>query len=487
VAKYSFRLEPLDHQREYYRECRDFDDWALFWAPGLGKSKAAIDNISYLFVTKKIDCVVYIAKKGEYGNFIEDQVPQHLWEGIAWLGEDFKSVRNKEEQWLLDNILKAKKEPTLRILSVNVESIPYQGAEVIKKFMASAEHGVMFITDEATCIKNPKAKRSKKVYALSQMATYRRIMTGTPITRSPTDIWGECQALKPGLLGHNSFYSFKGAYCIEEKQYIVRAGKRISFDVITGYKNLDKLKHRIRGFSSVRTAEECLDLPPKVYRRIRVPMTAEQQKAYSEMAEFAMTQFGDGQIKDVTSVMGLFMSLHQIAIGQLKMGEGLPPKRLESNRFDYMFEKYEDLDDKAIIWCHYRDSLDRLVAEAEQRFGAGCVARYYGGVDDEERQWGLKEFKNPDSQVRFFISNPQSGGYGLTMTIARITEYFANSHNLEHRLQSEDRNMRIGQTGSVLYNDYYCAGTVEERIIDCLRLKKVIGHEVMGTRITDWI
>lgn len=478
---YPFKTVPFEHQWDDFDRSKDLHDYALFWEMGTGKSKNVIDTFCYLYMKQEIDVVLYLAKKGEYRNFLNEEMPAHMWDTVSWRGVNYSSILDETMKDSVRQIVKGFPDK-LRFLAINVESLPYQGEQVAKAFLSSSRRGKMVISDEVTWAKNWKAKRSKVGYSLADRADYRRIMTGTPVARSPLDIFGEAQMLAKGITGHRSYFSFKGDYAIEEIKYF---GEK-HFKGIKGYKNLDRLNRTIRSFGSIRTRAECVDLPPKIYRRVPVEMTKEQAVMYSDMRDMAIAQFGDGELKEATSYMGVFMNLHQICLGQLKREDGTV-EYLPTNRFDAVFEKYEDVDDKAIIWCNFRGTLERLCEEAEERYGKGSFARYYGGVPDDVREEGLKDFKNPDSQCRFWVSNQQSGGYGQTIVIAKISEYVSNDFNLERRLQSEDRNMRIGQDVSVLYNDYYCPGTVEERIVNLLREKKNLAHAVLGTKITDWI
>ena len=108
------------------------------------------------------------------------------------------------------------------------------------------------------------------------------------------------------------------------------------------------------------------------------------------------------------------------------------------------------------------------------------VGTYYGGVKQEEREKVIEDFQNPDSPLRFFVGNTQTGGYGITLTAASTVVYYSNNYDLEKRLQSEDRAHRIGQINKVTYIDIVCEKTVDEKIVKALRKKQSIASLVLG-------
>ena len=98
-----------------------------------------------------------------------------------------------------------------------------------------------------------------------------------------------------------------------------------------------------------------------------------------------------------------------------------------------------------------------------------------------------RNFQNPDHTTRFFVGNPATAGYGLTLTQANLVVYYANDFNLDTRQQSEDRCHRIGQDKSVLYIDLLCEGTIDEKIIKSLKDKIKIGAKVLGEDEREWL
>lgn len=478
---FPFVFPNLAHQAEEWEVGRDAEYRALFWDPGLGKSKAAIDKMGWLWLNGKIDTVVIIAKRGEYSNWPTVELPEHMPAAVPYVQARYRSGLRAEEKASIKRLVNEHRDK-LRILVINIESLPFEGGKVARAFVKSRRKGLMLVLDESTCAKTVKAARSKVVYELTKFAKYKTIMTGTPITRSPMDLWGQCKVLGDGVLGHSSFFAFKSDYAIEEVVYL---GTR-HFNQITGYKNLDRLNLKLKTFASIKTRDECLDLPPKIYKKIEVPMTGRQQELYEMMRDEAIAVFKDGEILESVNALGIMSRLDQIACGQLRKEDG-SFEIIESNRPEALLEKLEISSVKGIIWCNYRGLLEYLYGLISKEYGPETVGRYYGGVVDGEREETISAFKDPDNKLRWIVANQQSMGYGRTLVIGKENYYFSNGPNLEHRLQSEDRTMRIGQTSSVLYTDFFSSDTINERMLTLLRQKKSLSHLVLGTKITDWI
>lgn len=477
---FPFVYPPLGHQMEEFVKYRDTPARGLLWDPGTGKSKSCIDKMAYLFMEGKIDTVIVMAKKGEYTNWKNVEIPEHMPPEVEYDCAIYRSGMKEWEKQLVRNVVKPSGK--LRILNINIESITFEGGQVARAFIKSTQKGLMFVLDESTAAKSHKSKRSKEVVKLAAYAHYRMIMTGTFATHGPLDVWGQSLVLGKGILGTTSFYSFKGEYCVEEQKYF---GQR-SFKQIVGYKKLDSLNKIIKTFASIKTREECFDLPPKIYKKVDVEMTDEQQQMYSDMRDMAIAQFGDETIVEATSALEIMSKLDQIACGQLKLDDGTY-RILNNNRIDYVMSRLEDSATKGIIWCNYRGLLYHLFERIKLEFGVESVGRYHGGVKDDEREDTIAKFQDPESPLRWIVANQQSLGYGRTLIIGKENHYVSNSYNLEHRLQSEDRTMRLGQKDSVLYYDYFCRGTVNEKIYANLRGKKNVMAEILGTPIGAWI
>ena len=173
---------------------------------------------------------------------------------------------------------------------MNVESFSTKKGQTAGEWMARTfgKYGLIAI-DESTTIKNHKAKRTKALLKIASQFKYRRLLTGSPITKSPLDIYSQTEFLRPGLMGHESFYTFQGRYAVLQR----RSMGAKSFQQIVGYKNLDELTEKIDTFSYRVLKKDCLDLPDKVYTARYVTLTDEQFRMYSLLQQQAMLLFED--------------------------------------------------------------------------------------------------------------------------------------------------------------------------------------------------
>jgi SNF2 family DNA or RNA helicase len=445
---------------------------------GTGKSKVLVDNMAMLYDKGRINGALIIAPKGVYNNWFSQEIPTHLASHIQptmvlWTALTSKT-KDKEYQSLF------KTGHDLHILIMNVEALSTKkGLEFAIKFISC--HETMLAIDESTTIKNPTAKRTKSILQLGKQAKYRRILTGSPVTKSPLDLYTQCGFLDSFLLGFDSFYAFRNRYAnMIDKNF---GGRRVQ--LIGSYKRLDELAEKLKIFSYRVLKEDCLDLPEKVYIRREVDLTEEQLKAYSTMKSAALALL-NGKMATAPHVLTQMMRLHQITCGHLRNDDGTITD-IKNNRIKELVNLLEEVEGKVIIWANYVHDIKHIVKTISDEFGEDSIVQYYGAVSSEDRQKAIEKFQNPDSKARFFIGNPQTGGYGITLTAANTVVYYSNGYDLEKRLQSEDRAHRIGQTKSVTYVDFIAPKTVDEKIVKALRSKMNIANEIMDEDWRAWI
>jgi SNF2 family DNA or RNA helicase len=478
VRNYRFKTKPYEHQLVALEKSWDKEEYAYFMEMGTGKSKVLIDNIAMLYDKGKINAAMIIAPKGVYRNWLSSEIPTHLpshiqYKSVLWTALTSKT-KDKEYQSLFET------DYNLHIFIMNVEALSTpKGLTFARKFLSC--HNTLIAVDESTTIKTPKAARTKNIVGIANLAKYRRILTGSPVTKSPLDLYTQCKFLNEDLLGFASYYSFQNRYaCMVDKWF---GGRKVS--VIKSYQRLDELSKIIEPFSYRVLKEDCLDLPDKIYIKREVELTDEQLKLYQSMKLVAMAAL-NGKVVKAPHVLTQMMRLHQITCGHLKTESG-EIINIKNNRINELLNVLEEVEGKVIIWANYIHDIENIVEAINKEHGNDSVVQYYGAIESDQRQESIEKFQDPRSPVRFFVGNPQTGGYGITLTAASTVIYYSNGYDLEKRLQSEDRAHRIGQKKSVTYIDLIAEKTVDEKIVKALRKKINIASEVLGEELRSWI
>ena len=478
LERYPFKNKPFLHQAAFLQRFWEDPHVALLADMGTGKSFMLINNAAMLFDKGKINSMLVVAPKGVYRNWYTGEVPKHMPEHVPYTMACWSPTPRKAEREQMDAMLNAV--DTLRILVMNVEAFSTEKGVSFARTFLRVTNAYMAI-DESTTIKTPGAKRTKNIIKVGKEAKYKRIATGSPVTKSPLDLFSQCEFLSPTCLNYNSFYAFQARYAV----LVERRLPTHTFKQIVGYRHLDELQKKLTGFSFRVTKDECLDLPDKVFTRREIELTDEQAKAYNQMKLMALTLI-DGNLMSTNNALTQLMRLHQIVCGHVKYDDGRE-EDLPSNRIKELLATIEECDGKIIIWANYRRDIENIKNALAEAHGMTTVATYFGDTEAEDRQAIVDRFQDPNSGLRFFVGNPRTGGYGLTLTEAKTVIYYSNNFDLEVRLQSEDRAHRIGQTKSVTYIDFISPGTVDEHIVKALRSKINIASQVLGEELKEWI
>jgi len=474
---YKFKTKPYAHQTTALEKSWNKKVFAYFMEMGTGKTKVAIDNIAMLYDNGKINGVLIIAPKGVYKNWYSQEIPIHLVDHIHPKTVLWQAMINQKQQKLLDTLFETGND--LHILIMNVEAFSTKkGVDFAARFLNS--HNTYMAIDESTTIKNPGAKRTKSIVALGQYAKYRRILTGSPVTKSPLDLYKQCEFLDEYLLDHSSYYTFRTRYAVMRKAHF--NGR--SVEIVVGYKNLGELSDKIKPFSYRVLKDDCLDLPKKTFMKRIITLTAEQEKVYKQMKEMALAQL-NGKLLTTANALTQLMRLHQITCGHFKANDG-SIQIVKNNRLSELMDLLDEVEGKAVIWAHYQYDVQTIIEAIKKEYGDDSVVDYYGKTPNDERQDNIKKFQE-DPRYRFLVGTPSTGGYGITLTAASTMIYYSNGYDLEKRQQSEARIDRIGQTKPMTYVDIICEDTVDERIVKALRKKINIATEIMGEKLKEWI
>lgn len=492
---YVYKTKPFKHQEDVFVVSRDKEYFALLMEQGTGKTKVTIDTGCWLYNNGKIDAMLVIAPNGVHANWIINEIPAHAPDYCNVQTAYYRSQPNKEEEKALCKVL----ESTfgLKIIALNIEALVTQkGVNFVKNFLLAFK--TMLIVDESSVIKSPKAQRTKNLLKLAVHSSYRRILTGTPVTQGPLDLFTQFSFLDQHILRTSSYYAFRNRYAIMKE---MRTSGR-SFQTVVGYTNLDELTKLIEPHSYRVTKSECLDLPDKLYSKRYVQLSDAQRKLYNQLKKDIVTEFNGMQMSAPLALTKL-LRLQQIVGGffvpddEVWMGDELNevidrtpvvPQPIDkvNPRVESLIELLEEISGKVIIFARFRSEIYAISKRIKEEFGNESIVEYHGGIDSNTRSENIRLFQN-DEKVKYFVGNTATAGKGLTLTAANTIVFWSNDFSLENRLQASDRAHRIGQKNAVLYIDFVAQSTIDEKIVETLRSKKQVADLITGDNIGEWL
>ena len=314
-------------------------------------------------------------------------------------------------------------------------------------------------------------------------------MTGTPVGNGPFDVYTQMRFLNERYWKDNGMFGslaeFKNCFGVFKDARNPATGGM--FKMLVQYRQLPYLNTLLAPHTSRLLKADVLDLPEKVYSRRYYQMSPAQNRLYKELEETGMVVVGD-VIHDASLAIVRMLRQYQVTCGYLPTDIENPSHSLELiedkvPRLDCLFDAFEDYPGKKIVWAKWTKDVDLIMARAaKQKIAA---VRYDGQVNDEGRKQALDDFRNGDAEL--FVAKQSTAGEGLTIVEAKTSFYYSNDWDLPARLQSEDRNHRIGQTSSVNYVDIVAHGTIDVQIVDALQRKLEVASVVLGDPSRQWI
>jgi SNF2 family DNA or RNA helicase len=487
IEEFPHTIKPFQHQIEHFKNHAETKAWGLLWEQGTAKTKPTIETAAYLYMNKKINGLLVVAPPGVERNWNTDEIPVHLPAEVAieTMVQVFNTARKATQTH------KRAMNALLRHDGLSVLLISYnafmtkEGKKMVWDFLKKRR--CLYILDEAHNIKSPGAKRTISINASSKYAPYRRILTGTPVSVGPFDLYSQIKFLdeyfwkNKGIHGSVEYRNYFGRWLTRSEHKMLH-GYDPGYDQLIEYQNIDKLAEWLKEISDRHLKDDVLDLPPKLYTKRYFDLSREQKAAYEELSRELMLEIGDHLITTELPIVKL-LRLQQIACNYVPVGEDEPMHMFsEKNpRLNIMEDIRDSTFTPGIVWARFRHDVDQIM----DLLGRDAV-RYDGSVDDDQAERNKLAFQRGDA--KWFVGTAQKGGPGLTLTQAKVMVYYSNSFRLIDRLQSEDRCHRAGMDEHpVTYIDLVANGTVDEKIVTNLRGKRDIAQAIQGDEWREWI
>jgi hypothetical protein len=494
--KVKFNLPPKQHQKVALALGQDATAFAYFMDQGTGKTKVLIDDAAHNFRLGRIDAMLVIAPNSVKTNWVDpdggpDEISKHMPPDIKYAAGCWVSAPNQKQRTALSDFeddVRARKSNVLKVFVVNVEALAFDRCfNWLEKFCKTLN--VFIAVDESTRIKHRTAQRTKAAFKLRKLCKIARIASGTPVIKSPLNAYAQFYFLDPEILGFSNYRSFEARYGVKGGY----EGREILF-----YQNLEELQVKIDSASYRVLKDDCLDLDPKIYQRRNVPLTPEQKHYYNALKEESIVEFETAVDRgenrrwiEANIVLTKYLRLQQITSGFLPLldeagqAEGYVPFGKTPPKIAEALDIIEECQGKIIVWCRFIPEI-RMMKDALDAAGIKHVT-FHGGITEKDRVSARNAFQSNTSGIDVFVGQVQTGGVGITLNKARTVIYLSNTFNTEDRVQSEDRAHRIGTEGSVTYIDLVSPGTVDIKVLQCLRENKRLSDMIMKDGIRDWI
>lgn len=462
-ADFKFKNPPMEHQMKALNKAYPLDSFALLFEQGLGKTYTTINLITAWYQAGLVDSAVIVCPssiKLVWEKEIDKHCPIDTTRHVLASGQYKKAdefIKNKDGfQWFI----------------LGVEALSQGKAhEYMEKFFYGRK--VAMAIDESSRIKNRTATRTTKCFTAGGMAKKKLILSGTSITQGVEDWYAQFFFLDKEILGYNSYYPFRDHFCVTMSMEV--APNRFQTKII-GYKNQEELMKLVGPYAMRVEKEDALDLPDKVFMNRYIEMGREQKKIYKTMEEELLSVV-EGGVYEVTTILEQMMRLQQITGGfqPYDNSENVQPVPIKGRnaKVDEVVSLLEEIEGKVIIWCQFNAEID-AVAEALDKEKVSYV-KFTGQSEDSEKSEAVESFQEGNTKV--FLAS-RAAAYGLTLTAASYAIYYSLGYSYEMYAQSQDRIHRIGQKDKCTYIHLVCQGTVDEKVLSALEIKRDTAAQV---------
>lgn len=415
-------IKLFPHQQRALEDTEDKNKVAYYLDMGLGKTFVGSEKMMQLGA--KVNLV--ICQKSKVDDWIE-HFTTHYFDCIVYDGTKKECL-----QRFFDYPYNEK-----QVLVINYE-LAFRRPE-----LAKLENFTLML-DESSLIQNENSKRSK--FILKKLHPQNVILlSGTPTGGKYERLWSQLS-----LLG------WKISKQLYYKQYVdfhYDDNEGFPIMIIDGYKNVDRLKQKMRDHGCVfMKTEEVIDLPEQIHNTIKIPTTKEYRKFRK-----------DSIVKINTSLdKGGFIEL----VGDTTLTKMLYERQLCGHYNDDKLKAFGDLlestNDRLIVFYNFTAELDAM------KHACDTLGRAYSIVNGQAKD--LCAYEQLDDSVTFL--QYQAGAMGLNLQKANKIVYFTPPLSSELFEQSKKRIHRVGQEKPCFYYYLTCKGSIEEKIYKTLEMRK---------------
>ncbi|MVT07717.1 SNF2-related protein [Chitinophaga tropicalis] len=317
------------------------------------------------------------------------------------------------------------------------------------------------IIDESHMVKDPFAKRSKRILYCASKTSFKVIMTGTP-TEHLKDLFMQYAMLSELITRCNSYFQF-------EQQFLIMGG--IAGDEVIGYKNLDYLMGLLEPYTLQLKMEECLNIPAKVFYEVECDLNSRQRELYEYQKESLIRIIARDEAIPLNTIFGYLTRMQQIACGFYKNSYTGEIEDLGTEKLKMLYQTgYEQ--GQTIFFCKYLHEVDVLI----DFLGAGNCA-VFTGRNRKTRNFEKELFQAQEK--KYFLGTMGSGGVGLNgLQCCHRLIFFSNSFKRIQRRQCIARVERLGQQEKMGIWDMFTTAGIDTKIRKNVEKKEDLANEI---------
>ncbi len=425
----------LPHQQNAIKRAWNHEGFAILHRPRLRKTSTTIRLASGRFLAGQIDALLVVCPnsiksvwESEFSKRAKCPYDLHV------LNTKKDKGKKKIKAWME---ARATIRGKLHVLVVSVEGqASVNSQELANEFVNRFGKRCMVAVDESTRIKNHQSQRTESIWGLGAIAGYRNILTGSEITRTPSDLFAQFRFLGVHTLGYDSFYAFRN-------QYVVMGGFECRKEI--GVKNVEELMAKLTMYADLVKTSDVVDLPEKTFEPRLIDPTDEQVRMVKELQKTLETTMGD-EVAEVKTAMTLLLRAQQIAGGFFPSlqedGTTIPIPLSKNPKLDELMGIIDETPGKVVVWARFVPEIKAITAAIADKYGDDSVVQFYGDIDEDDRTDARVGFQENEN-IRYFVGNPVCGSMGLELSAASTMVYYSMDYQYESRVQSLERATNI--------------------------------------------
>lgn len=420
-------MKLFDHQTKGLEAVKDLDHVAFYWDMGLGKTYAGSEKMVQLGA--KVNLVVCQKSK------VQDWIDHFR---SNYLGRSILDLTKASDMKIMLEALKINA-PFIAIINYD---LVWRRPELLKL------KDFTLLLDESSLIQNETSKRSKFILKMDPKNVI--LLSGTPTGGKYERLWSQMHLLGWKISKQMYWNQFVNV------EYLDTLNGR-SIPIVKGYKNVYRLKQKMADYGcQFLKTDEVFDLPDQIFQMVKVPASKDYKKFHKD------------RIIDIED---------ETLVGDTTLTKMLYERKLcglySQDKLKAFADLVESTDDRLIVFYNFTEELNRM-QDVLLKMDFHGYSQRFSVVNGEVK--ALQNYETKSNSITFI--QYQAGAMGLNLQKASRMIFFTLPLSSELYEQAKKRIHRIGQNHHCFYYQLICTGTVEERILKTLEMRKDYTNEL---------